>query len=240
MSMDVTHDWLDAGLFDDQDGYLEVPHPAKFSEGIIETMAQLLVDHHGCVLDPFAGTGRIHRLEDLGSWCTHGVEIESEWAEYHHKTIQGDSRNLPYADGSFAVVATSPTYGNGMGQRKPYMNRSKGVRHSYADRLGRELTAGNTGAVRWGKEYCDLHYLVWAEVARVLNVGGRLLLNFKDPIRKGQLMPVSGWHLAVLAEFGIIYQGAVPIATPGMRAGEHASHRIGSGEIIFVCDKLAA
>ena len=213
------------------------PHPAKFSEGIVETMAQLLSDRPGCVFDPFAGTGDLRRLESLGDWCVHTVEYEPEWAVWDPLTWLGDARILPFESGRFPVIATSPTYGNGLGQRRHYSNAAgKGKRYSYPDFLARDMTPGNTGAVRWGSEYRELHELAWCEQVRILAPGGRLLLNFRDSLKKGVLQPISGWHVKTLCSFGLTFIGAAAVGTPGMRMGK-GNNPLGSGEVIFVFDK---
>lgn len=213
-------------------------HPAKFSEGIVETMAQLLFDRPGCVFDPFAGTGRLRELEALGPWCVHTVEYEPEWAMHDPLTWLGDARDLPFENERFPVVATSPTYGNGLGQRRHYPNeRGKGKRYAYPDHLRRDLTEGNTGAVRWGKKYRQLHWPAWREQVRILAQGGRLLLNFRDSLKKDILQPISGWHVKTLCEFGLTFVGAAAVGTSGMRAGK-GNNPLGSGEVIFVFDKL--
>lgn len=90
-----------------------VAHPAKFTDVILATIADQLYGVTGRVLDPFAGTGRIHRLArpDLE---TVGVEIEPEWAAQHPNTVVGDALHLPFPDESFDAICTSPTYGNRM------------------------------------------------------------------------------------------------------------------------------
>ena len=212
-------------------------HPAKFSEGIIETMAQVLGGHHGCVLDPFAGTGRIFELESLGPWCVHALEYEPEWAMHRPRTWLGDARALQFEDEIFTVIATSPTYGNGMGQRHFHPNEAgKSSRYSYPDRLGRDMTPGNTGAVRWGEEYRELHLAAWSEAVRVLAGGGRFLLNFRDSFKKKQLQPISGWHMETLRSLGLQFVAVAAVGTPGMRAGAN-NNPLGTGEVIFVFDK---
>lgn len=98
-------------------------HPAKFSAPILEVLAARVgaVADAGPyltgpvrVLDPFAGVGGVHRLARPGEIETVGVEIEPEWANQHPDTIVGDATKLPFEDGSFDVVATSPCYGNRM------------------------------------------------------------------------------------------------------------------------------
>lgn len=68
-----------------------VRHPAKYSASIIDRFRDLVADHNvtGRVLDPFAGTGRIHLLAEglFADLDTVGVELEPEWANLHPRTI---------------------------------------------------------------------------------------------------------------------------------------------------------
>lgn len=90
------------------------PHPAKFSDSILPVVATFLRPGWR-VLDPFAGTGRVHLLADLIGVETVGVELEPEWATMHPQTIQGNALALPANwTGTFDAVVTSPTYGNRM------------------------------------------------------------------------------------------------------------------------------
>lgn len=108
------------------------PHPAKFSKAIIEHVAGKLptwIDlsdgRRPWVLDSFAGSGKVHLLQDeyqLGV-RTVGVELEPEWAAWHQRTVVGDSTNLAavpglkalgITPGDIEVLFTSPTYGNRM------------------------------------------------------------------------------------------------------------------------------
>lgn len=105
---------------------LEVPpdvlipeHPATFSKTVLDRLREVLVDHvqlHGPVrvLDPFAGTGGIHELAQADTIETVGIELQPEWASAHPDTQVGDATALPFADGSFSAVVTSPCYGNRM------------------------------------------------------------------------------------------------------------------------------
>lgn len=101
-------------------------HCATFSDPILGELQRILPNLlrpgtiYGApvILDPFAGTGKIHRLGQLG-YDTLGVELEPEWAGHHERTMVGDSRNL--ADelarrgiGPVDGIVTSPCYGNRM------------------------------------------------------------------------------------------------------------------------------
>ena len=83
-------------------------HPAKFPTKVLE----IFQDHVNnqpeppIVLDPFAGVGGIHSLENCRS--TAGVELEPEWAAAHPNTACGDSAQLLLAvpDDSIDIIAT--------------------------------------------------------------------------------------------------------------------------------------
>lgn len=146
------------------------PHPAPFSDVLMPVFARVLDKHLADtraprrVLDPFAGTGRVHELEE---WCqllieTTGVELLPKWAASHPRTIVGDACHLPLDwTRRFRAVATSPCYGNRMadhheardacsecsdGWTDSYMNnpcpkcKGSGVspRRSYAHYYGRD------------------------------------------------------------------------------------------------------
>lgn len=75
-------------------------HPAPYPLKMLPLLAELVpADEFPKVLDPFAGTGRIHELPNE----TVGVEIEPEWAALHPDTICGSALELPFDDGSFVL-----------------------------------------------------------------------------------------------------------------------------------------
>src|SRR5207344_1862627 len=103
-----------------------ISHPAPFSASIMDVLADLIADWEGPILDPYAGVGRVH---ELGRDDTFGIEIESEWADTHHRTFCGDSSHLIVTGGRMMscvngtqvadlerpnAVVTSPDYGNRM------------------------------------------------------------------------------------------------------------------------------
>lgn len=179
------------------------PHPAMFSDAVLDAFRELLGEHHDGdgrrLLDPFAGTGRIHELRP--DWDTVGVELEPEWACLHPDTIHGDSRQLPFPHDSFDGVATSPAYGNRLADS--YNAYDPQARRSYSIDLGRPLTAGNGAGLQWGPEYRQLHVAVWTDCVRVLRPGGLLLLNCKDHQRDRRIVSVTGWHVRTLVALGL-------------------------------------
>jgi tRNA G10 N-methylase Trm11 len=207
-----------------------VTHPAVFSPIILDVAAELLSKHvppGALLLDPFAGTGRVHQLDH---YRTIGVEIEPEWAELHPATMVGDATELPLADAEVDAVVTSPTYGNRMADH--HEARDGSYRRTYRHALGRPLTRGNSGSLQWGDRYRDLHEQAWSEVRRVLRAGGFLLLNVKDHQRCGRRAEVCAWHLAVLDRLGFTLTATVEVDTNGFRYG--ANRAVRYPEMLFL------
>ena len=206
-------------------------HPAKFSGAILEILEPIIADLPGPILDPFAGTGRIH---SLGRDDTVGVEIEPEWAGMHERTIVGDATALPFDDESFGSIVTSPTYGNRMADT--YDGRDGSRRHTYRIALGRDLAPANTGGMQWGDEYRETHVAAYREAYRVLRPEGRLVVNVSDHVRKGEVVPVVLWHARTLRDLGFdpVPGGWVYVETPRMRNGANGDLRVpGEAVVIF-------
>lgn len=85
------------------------------------------------ILDPFAGTGRIHDLADPHAGVeTFGVELEPEWGLMRDGTVIGNALDVVEMFGvaSFDMVMTSPCYGNRMAdhhEAKDACKRCKGA-----------------------------------------------------------------------------------------------------------------
>lgn len=199
-----------------------VSHPARFSDELIPVFVDLL-DGHDIVLDPFAGTGKIHQLQDHGH-ATIGIEIEPEWATLHPDTIPGSALELPFPDASFDAICTSPTYGNRLADS--HNASDPHLRRSYTHDLGRQLHEDNSGSMQWGGEYRDFHKRAWAEAIRVLKVDGVFVLNIKDHIRGGEWMDVAGWHIAELVGQGLEVEAVRPVVTGHLRQGTNAELRV--------------
>ncbi len=203
-------------------------HPAVFSDDVL-TVIRLMLPEGASVLDPFAGTGRIHELQ-LHGYDTYGIEIEPEWSDMHPSTIVGDALKIPIRLRSFDAIATSPSYGNRMADQ--YDGRDGSKRATYRIALGRELTEGSSSSMQWGDAYRDFHVLAWAEAKRVLKIGGTFVLNCKDHIRGGDRKRVTDWHVAELERIGLTVTARVKVWSKGNRYGANSEARIQYEEVI--------
>ena len=236
------------------------PHPAKYTAIILDNiiaiiaMEQMYWEETGRfgnymnILDPFGGVGTVHTIQTvLGSaayrsspWCkltTTAVEIEEEWAvESSGKghTVHADVLDWE-PEGKFDVICTSPCYGNRMADH--HEAKEDSVRNTYRHKLGRPLTEGSAAGMQWGDAYKNFHLVAWKKVYRLLQWDGLFILNVKDHIRKGEVMPVVAWHHEVITGiFGNtpIYSMKVPVK--GNRQGENHELRV-DHEMIYVWRK---
>lgn len=179
-----------------------VKHPAKFSEPVLDRIGEVF-EGYGWprrILDPFAGTGRIHGvIDDTPDWYidyvpfTVGVEIEPEWAAMHSRTIVASALTMPFPDGTFDGLCTSPCYGSRMADSHNAQDGS--VRYSYTHTIGRKLHRENSGQLQWGDAYRQFHQVAWAECLRVLQPGALIVVNVSNHIRAGVEQRVTEWHL---------------------------------------------
>jgi len=197
----------------------KVKHPAKYTDGLIPIF-QRMIPAGSLVLDPFAGTGKIHLLP----FETVGVEIEKEWADMHPDTICADSTSLPFTDGSFDVICTSPTYGNRMADHHNAKDGSK--RNTYTHVLGRQLHNNNTGRMHFGEKYKALHIAVYLECKRVLRDGGLFILNVKNFIKQGKEVDVFNWHKDALENIGFSLIEIDRLAVNGNGFGANSKARV--------------
>lgn len=242
-------------------------HPAMFSRELIEPLAASIRGRRR-VLDPFAGTGRVHTIAAVaGVPRSTGIELEAEWANVDRfcgpkrRQIVGDSMVVlrRYRPGAFDAVLTSPAYGNRMADKHDAKDSCKrcngsGVegaaecrvckgtglsrRNTYRHRLGRPLSENNGGGMQWGPQYRDLHRSIWEASVRVLAPGGVFVVNCSNHIRLGQVVDVCGWHKDVLVEFGLDVVKVVEVETRRQRHGANSQLRV-AGEQIIVCERPA-
>lgn len=202
-------------------------HPAPYSDDILERAAEHLRETGatGTVLDPFAGTGRVHELRERAGVDTVGVEIEPEWAAKHPDTIEGNALELTatFEPGSVDAIVTSPTYGNRMADHHQASDDS--VRLTYKHTLGRDLALDNSGQMQWGDEYRAFHERAWTESVAVLKPGGTLTLNIKNHIRAGEIQRVAEWHVNTLFALGLRLVALDIVPTRGLMAGANAETR---------------
>lgn len=206
-----------------------ISHPARYTKSLLPLFAHLLTGAT-TVLDPFAGTGRIHQLRARG-YRTFGVELEPEWATLEPRTLVGDALALPFSAGSFSAVCTSPTYGNRLADSHNAQDGS--VRRSYTHDLGRPLSANNSGGMQWGDEYRRFHYSAWVESLRVLRPGGSFVLNIKDHVRKGERQHVTAWHVDVLTALGLVEVERHTVAAPSLKQGSNTERVEGEAVILL-------
>jgi SAM-dependent methyltransferase len=208
-----------------------VSHPARYSAELLPIFAEMLratVGPGAMVLDPFAGTGRIHELHP--EFDTYGIELEPEWADLHERTQVGDATALPFPAASMDAIVTSPTYGNRLADSHNASDPER--RRSYTHDLGRSLSEGNSGAMHWRNGgdgsafYRDLHLSAWREAERVLRPGGVFILNMKDHYRDGRLQPVTAWHTWALGFIGALeYLDSRAVETRDLRQGANGELR---------------
>lgn len=198
-------------------------HPARFNDDILAAIASLL-PKEGLVLDPFAGTGRIHELA-TDRLRTVGFEIEPEWAALHPDTECRDSTRMSdVPDGLYDAVATSPVYGNRMSDH--YKAKDSSRRFTYRSSLGRDLHENNAGRYQWGAVYVNLHEQVWRQCVRVLKPGGIFVLNVKDHIRQAQVVRVSEWHVGFLEAQGLELFTFMMVPSKGTGMGSNRHVRV--------------
>lgn len=197
-----------------------VRNPAKYNSLVLDTIAQM-VNGYYTVLDPFAGTGKIHAL--FPKHFTVGIELEPEWAHQHPRTMVGNALHLLFPANSFDAVCTSPTYGNRLADHHDAKDASR--RNTYTHALGRKLHPDNSGSLHWGPKYQTFHRRAWIQVRRVLKPGGIFILNISDHVKNGAIVPVTDWHISTLTTMGFETIEAVRIDTPRLRFGANRDLR---------------
>lgn len=202
-------------------------HPAKYSDKLKDHFRELLKDRKR-ILDPFGGVGKLALF--LGRDCSGEIwinDIEPEWARQAPpwaNVTMCDAEDLPFRDGYFDAIATSPTYGNRMADHHDAKDASQ--RNTYRHKLGRSLHPANTGGMQWGDGYRAKHQAIWREGWRVLSPGGLLVLNISDHVRKGLVVPVTEWHKECLVGLGFALEEHRHINTPRLRFGANGGLRV--------------
>lgn len=218
-----------------------VRHPAKYTDALLPVLARMA---EGCqrILDPMAGTGKIFSLVRYGfAGEIHANELEQEWAQQHPLTRVGDASSLPFPDGFFDGIVTSPAYGNRCADRfvpGEGWEEARKSRNTYTHALGRPLTSGSTGALQWGPAYREAHIAIWREADRLLAPNGRIILNCSDHIRAGKVVPVTQWHIDTICALGYTVTQREQVQTPRNGFGQNGKARVAYEEVIRM-DKTA-
>ena len=211
-------------------------HPAKFSDPILELLAELLppLAAGRPVLDPMGGVGR---LAELGLPLLLS-ELQYRWAAACPDPVMcADAGRLPVRTGSVRVVATSPTYGSRMADT--YAGDAKGSkRYTYRIYHGAPLHPENTGGMQWGRKYREKNAVIIREIHRVLEPDGHLVLNVSDHIRQWKHQPVARWWGKECVAAGFIAERGFRVNTRRMKNGENAEARV-PYEIVYVMRKAA-
>lgn len=201
-------------------------HPAKFSQPILELVHEVIPLHkETLVLDPFAGVGGVHWLQDNfpdSGRKTVGIELEPEWALAHKRTIIGSALKIPLADESVDVIATSPAYGNRMADHHDARDSSR--RNTYRHALGRPMSDGSGAVLQWGESYRHFHWVAMCEAHRTLKRKGLHIWNVSNHIRQGQEMRVVEFYEGCLRRLGCQVIGKYPIKTRRQKQG--ANHHL--------------
>lgn len=221
------------------------PHPARWSQAVLQVIGKFVLDESELragdklsILDPFAGAGGIHILNDvIENVETFGVELEPEWANHHAQTRVGDATHLCryYGPEAFDVTITSPCYGNRMADHHDASDSS--TRHTYKHQLGRDPSDNSSAVMQWGHKYRHFHREVWDQVHDVTKHGGLFILNVSNHIRAGVEQLVAEWHLKTLLDSGWKLETMGRVDTPRMRHGENGEVRV-AWEWVYVLRKV--
>jgi len=211
------------------------PHPAQYTPILLPLMAEFLRD---CfyVLDPFGGVGGVFQLKVYLPFTDfEAVEIEPEWAAQDPRITLGNAPGLPWEDGTFDGICTSPTYGNRMADHHDAKDDSRRI--TYRHYLGRPLDPDNSGQLQWGPKYRAFHEQAWAEAVRVLRPGGTFVLNVKNHVRAGEVQDVVSFHFGVLYELGLVWKKWRNVPVRGMGFGQNRDVRV-DHEIVAAFGKV--
>ncbi len=98
-------------------------------------------------------------------------------------------------------------------------------RNTYRHALGRPLHPNNAGQLQWGDKYRSFHEQAWQEVRKLLKPDGLFVLNVKDHVRKGTVVPVTEWHICAIIAIGLELVEGRAVVAPGLRQGRNGEAR---------------
>lgn len=218
-------------------------HPCQYSGPVLDAMARSLRREAKrlsmgrkqlLVLDPCAGTGlRVmnHPMFDEHAWL--GIELEASFiAPEAWWVAPGDMTDVSLPDHVIDVYCTSYVFPNRMtdsfiqaeGNEWEYITYSHKARANRNDRTYR-LAPTNAGALRWGEPYRELHSRAIAEGIRVLRHGGLFVVEMKNHMVKGEIIPVTEWFVEEFKRQGCKIERKARVGVPGNRKGANREQR---------------
>lgn len=211
-----------------------IKFPAGFSQELYPVF-RAVVGKPKNLLDPFAGAGGIFHLQQwLPTTEIVGIEIEPEFAALHPQTQVGNALHTGFPSSYFDCCLTSCVYGNRMSDHHDAKDASRRITYRHAK--GSPLHDDNAGMLQWGPQYRHFHHHAWIEVHRVLETGGRFILNIGNHIRRGEEQKVSEWHVETIKALGFEHFFSIRVNTKKMKYGANHHLRI-DHEMVHVFEK---
>ncbi len=220
---------------DPYDGVKVRPHPAKFSDVILDHIATIIPANTEWIYDPMAGIGKITELGNAYKY--HCNEIELEWSSQIQADIVTacDAKNVMFIPGS--VVITSPPYGNRMADCFITDNK-RSMMGRYAGDLGRRLSKGNAGALNFGNSYTLMMTEIYQSIFNRMSKGESFILNVSNFIKNGVEQNVIGFYLTLFVINGYTLDSCQPINTPRDKRHGANSHVRVDHEVVMKWRKL--
>jgi len=222
-------------IVDPYDGRKIRPHPAKFSDVLLDHIIDMIPHDIDWITDPMAGVGKITQLSD--DFLYHCNELEPEWGSQIEADIVtiGDARDMEINPKS--IIVTSPPYGNRMADCF-VSKRPSSMKGRYAGDLGRRLSDGNTGSLHFGPQYVKVITDIYESLFSKMVSGQFFLLNISNFIRAKKEVNVVGFYLKLFSDSNFILSDFVNVSTPRDRGrGANADLRV-DHEVLILWRKL--
>ncbi len=195
---------------------IEVLHPAKFPETLVEEFIKLFTKPGDNVFDPMAGTGSTLIAALRNERNAIGVELSPEWASIGQnrlnyelqptlfgeplqkaKMLQGDATNLD-AIGQlngvyFDYVVTSPPYWSMLtnpGSENQRNRRNKNLPLTYSK------DQNDLGNIQDYNDFLDKLVNVYDDVVKKLNSGGFITIVVKN-VKRNHILYCLAWDLTI-------------------------------------------
>lgn len=226
-------------FIDPYDNVEKRPHPAKFSDVILEHVSTILPDHIDTIVDPMAGVGKVVNLGPDYKYLLN--ELEPEWAnqidDMYDVTV-GDAKDMTIPSDINTAIVTSPPYGNRMADFFKSQTRPESMKGRYGGDLGRRLTEGSTASKKFGDEYRVMMSEIYTALTDQMCSGQLFILNVSNFIRSYKEVNVVGFYLDLFTTMGFTLDALYPVVTP-RRGGTGANQDLRvDHEVIMLWRKL--